>query len=316
MYTAYSKKEGKKTLVSKLLLDDKPLVILPSLAKVIGLNESIIVQQLHYWLLESKHDYDGFHWIYNTYSAWKEQFPFWSDKTIRRTITKLENEGIIITGNYNKLPIDKTKWYRIDYDKLNILTSPCGQNDQSKRSDCPVEEVRLTTPLPEITSEITSEKEEVKEGVASRENPFNFFEENGFGTIGGHISQKISAWCDDLSDELILEAMKIAVERGAKSWSYVEKILINWAEKKIKTVAQANALILAYKEKQSKQAKPRKGFATRREKLPDWFEEPEIKPKPPIPKKNDNDAERKKAEFRETLKKLREGSPTDGDPLR
>lgn len=40
--------------MSKLLLDDEPLVILPKLAAAIGLNEAIILQQLHYWLEKVK----------------------------------------------------------------------------------------------------------------------------------------------------------------------------------------------------------------------------------------------------------------------
>lgn len=40
----------KEVLMSKLLIDDYPIQVLPKLAKVIGLNEAIILQQLHYWL--------------------------------------------------------------------------------------------------------------------------------------------------------------------------------------------------------------------------------------------------------------------------
>jgi DnaD/phage-associated family protein len=236
--------------VSNLLLNDKPLIILPSLAEKVGLNESIVLQQLHYWLNDSNHFHEGHKWIYNTYGSWKEQFPFWSDKTIRRIITKLENQGLIVSGNFNKLGIDKTKWYRIDYEKLQILTSPCGQNDQMEGTNCPIEEVNLTTPLPEITSDI--EKEE--EASVQIADTFNFYEENGFGTIGGYIAEKIGSWCDDMSPSLVLEAMKLAVERGAKSWSYVEQILRDWADKKYTTVQQVRAAVLAFKEKRASPA--------------------------------------------------------------
>jgi DnaD/phage-associated family protein len=293
--------------LSSLLLNDKPLIILPSLAEKIGLNESIVLQQLHYWLNDSNHFRDGFKWIYNTYSSWKEQFPFWSDKTIRRTITKLENDGLIISGNYNKLGIDKTKWYRIDYEKLEILTSPCGQNDQMEGTNCPVEKVNMTTPLPEITSEITTEKkEEEKEAPAVEETPFLFFEKNGFGTIGGYMAEKIGQWCDDLSPVLVLEAMKIAVERGAKIWSYVERILRDWADKKYKTVEEVHAAILAFRENQAKQRdRPQKGYKTnsnRKELLPDWFEEHQQNTNQ---KDNDKDLEAKKQAMLEKLKEFR-----------
>lgn len=148
--------------MSRLLLDDKPLLLLPSLAKVIGVNEAILIQQLHYWLQESQHIHDGYKWIYNTYEDWNEQFPFWSISTIRRIITKLENSKLIITGNFNRKTFDKTKWYRIDYKKLDYLSSaktvtPFVQHEQTVCSDCTDGVVNLDTPIPEITSEITTD---------------------------------------------------------------------------------------------------------------------------------------------------------------
>ncbi|TCJ05067.1 DnaD domain-containing protein [Cytobacillus praedii] len=195
------------------------------------------------------------------------------------------------------------------------------QQETDKRSDMllnqPFDDTSATRGQEE---EKEKEKEEEKEKQQEEqknnsENPFRFFEDNGFGTIGGYIAQKISKWCDDLSEELVLEAMKIAVERGAKNWSYVEKILINWAEKKIQSINQAKALTLAYKEKQAKQGNFRRSFATRTEMLPDWFDEQEDKQQPISPKDNTIEVERKRAELEETLKKLREGSSTDGDSL-
>lgn len=300
--------------MSKLLLDESPIFVLPSLAEKVGLNESIFLQQLHYWLVASKNIEEGHKWVYNTYDGWLEQFPFWSKSTLRRTITSLENQNLIIKGNFNKLKIDKTIWYRIDYEVFESVNSPCVQNEQtvcSKRAD---EEFTLNTPLPEITTESTSDIKEVEEEAATNnENPFNFFEENGFGVIGGYISQKISKWCEDLSDELVLEAMKMAVERGAKSWSYVEKILINWADKNIKTVNQANALKKEFKENRSKGSNRSQGRypPKRTELLPDWFEQ-ENQPEPKTQKKDTEDSAQKQLEFEAMMKKLREGNDKNG----
>lgn len=112
---------------------------MPTLATLIGLNESIILQQIHYWLKhkeKSGQDYiDGHYWVYNTYEQWQEQFPFWSIMTIRRTMTKLENKGLLIAGNYNKAGFDKTKWYTINYNALNCLFSSSVQNEHIVCSD-------------------------------------------------------------------------------------------------------------------------------------------------------------------------------------
>ena len=40
---------------SKLLVDEPPLIVLPSLAVAIGLAEAILLQQIHYWLRQGGH---------------------------------------------------------------------------------------------------------------------------------------------------------------------------------------------------------------------------------------------------------------------
>lgn len=118
-----------------LLIQEPPLQVLPSLAKRIGLNEAIVLQQLHYRSLISTNVKDGHKWIYKTYEEWKEEeFPFWSVDTIKRAIHKLEKEGYVIsTPAYNKMKMDKTKWYRIDYSKCYL---PTGQNAPSEGASC------------------------------------------------------------------------------------------------------------------------------------------------------------------------------------
>ena len=121
--------------MSNLLIDDYPILVLPRLAEKIGLNEAIVLQQMHYWLKTSNHNYDGKRWIYNSYPKWIEQFPFWSESTIKRTITSLEKQELIFVGNYNKAGFDRTKWYSINYDTLDkLVTRASGQNDPTMRS--------------------------------------------------------------------------------------------------------------------------------------------------------------------------------------
>jgi hypothetical protein len=150
-----------------LLFNEPPLVISPTLAMEIGLNEAIILQQLHYWLQKSEHFYEGRRWIYNTYQQWVEQFPFWSEKTIKRTITSLESKGYVITGNFNKAGFDRTKWYSIDYDLLNrpkvLVSRPSGQNDPTSGSNCPdasgQNDPTYTRDYTETTTKTTTKKE-------------------------------------------------------------------------------------------------------------------------------------------------------------
>lgn len=124
--------------MSNLLIDDYPILVLPTLASEIGLNEAIVLQQMHYWLKKSNHNYDGRRWIYNSFPEWQKHFPFWSVMTIKRAVYSLEKQNLLYVGNYNKAKFDKTKWYSINYEKLEGMKRPSYQNDTtsvSKRND-------------------------------------------------------------------------------------------------------------------------------------------------------------------------------------
>jgi len=146
---------------SKLLLDELPLVILPSLAVKVGLNQAIVLQQIHYWLKHyqekaktdakerRRHYHDGRWWVFNTYKGWKDNFPFWSTHTIRRAIDSLREQGLILIGRYNAKAYDKTNWYTIDYDRLSKMDNGATvQNGQ-------MEAAKMDTPIPETTTETT-----------------------------------------------------------------------------------------------------------------------------------------------------------------
>jgi hypothetical protein len=115
-------------MTSRLLIDEPPLQVLPTLATLVGLNEAIVLQQVHYWLGTYRRSQDqtkfrkGRWWVYNSYTEWqKTNFPFWSIDTIKRTISNLEKRGLLLAEVMEKGKLDRRKWYTLDYDKLNEL---------------------------------------------------------------------------------------------------------------------------------------------------------------------------------------------------
>jgi Conserved phage C-terminus (Phg_2220_C). len=133
-----------------LLMPSRPIVINPDLAYSIGLNEAIALQQVNYWLKETTSglERDGVRWIYNTNEQWLEQFPFWSESTLKRTFTRLKNLGVLKVEQLNKSQRDMTNYYTINYEselldevkvtksKSSKCTVPSGQNE-------PMEEVKV-----------------------------------------------------------------------------------------------------------------------------------------------------------------------------
>jgi chorismate mutase len=104
---------------SSLLINEDPLQVCPSLAKAVGLNEAIVLQQLHYWLKRSSNERAGRKWVFNDYDDWSAQFPFWSTRTIQRIFLTLEKLGVVIADQPSGQ--DRRKWYALDYDKLAEL---------------------------------------------------------------------------------------------------------------------------------------------------------------------------------------------------
>lgn len=120
--------------MSSLLLDEHPLVVIPSLAVAVGLNEAIILQQVHYWCQRSTHEHEGRRWTHQTLSQWRDQFPFWSEDTIKRTCKSLRQKGLIEVRKLAADSRNRTNWYSVNYDKL-----PSGQSAPMHRvegADC------------------------------------------------------------------------------------------------------------------------------------------------------------------------------------
>lgn len=131
--------------MNNLLIAEYPLILLPKLAVAIGLNEAIVLQQVHYWTRtfaaanDSKHYHDGHWWVWNSSSGWRTNFPFWSEDTIKRALKVLREpvadsakiigrEPLLIVGNYNSKCYDRTLWYRVDYPAVERLSDKMGDN--------------------------------------------------------------------------------------------------------------------------------------------------------------------------------------------
>lgn len=136
--------------MSRLLINENPLQVLPTLACSIGLNEAIVLQQIHYWLNSSQNFFEEKYWVYNSVAEWQKQFPFWSESTIKRVLLNLEKQQVVYTGNFNSDAWDKTKWYSINYAQLCVVeASALPVTDRLGQID-PIEEVNMTQGLGQV----------------------------------------------------------------------------------------------------------------------------------------------------------------------
>ena len=153
--------------MSNLLISEPPLQVLPSLAVAIGLNEAIFIQQLHYWLQRATTEALGCKWVYNTNGQWKEQFPFWSDNTIRRTIESLREKKLISTVKLNANKHDQTLFYTIAYANLPNAFTQNGQIEVPNMSNSDLPKMGNSS-LSETTTETTTDR--MPKGIIKQKN--------------------------------------------------------------------------------------------------------------------------------------------------
>ncbi len=93
----------------------KTIVFDSDIAAKYGVDEAILIANFAFWIEKNQANgrnfYDGRFWTYNSIDAFTKLFPFWTARQIRRILKSLEDQNVIITGNYNPSTYDRTIWY-------------------------------------------------------------------------------------------------------------------------------------------------------------------------------------------------------------
>lgn len=142
---------------SRLLIDEPPLQLLRSLAVVVGVNEALVLQQMHYLLARSGRVVDGRRWIRNSLPAWQKQFPFWSESTVKRIIAGLQASGyLLVRHDLNEAAVDRTNWYTIAYQKLRDVDAalPSDGNESPSGQSEPMVGVKLTRTISNVEEHV------------------------------------------------------------------------------------------------------------------------------------------------------------------
>ena len=105
------------------------------IATAVGVNGAIMLDNIAFWVKKNKANdrnyFKGKYWTYNSVKAYKEFFPFWSIKTTRTTLEKLEVVGYLIADCFNKDTRDRTKWYTLS-DKSESLYESLATTQKGK----------------------------------------------------------------------------------------------------------------------------------------------------------------------------------------
>jgi hypothetical protein len=122
----------------------------PKIAQEVGIPAAVIFQNIRFWVAKNaafgsvgRHYRDGAWWTYHSIKGMALLFPYLTENQVRRAIDRLVEVGLIEAGNYNKLPFDRTRWFRLCR-PLHLAELPNGRGEDA-------------TPIPDVTSDITTD---------------------------------------------------------------------------------------------------------------------------------------------------------------
>lgn len=172
--------------------------------------------------------------------SWSEKLNV-SEQRLRTFIKKLIEEDMIeMKAKFSKCTVYKVK----NYHKFNHHSNHQANHQQSQLyqgfegDDNHLYNREPTINQPPSNHHLTTKEERNKVNnnnnnyiyykEPEKKNPFQLFEEEGFGTINSVVADKLGDFIDTYGERWTIEAMKIAVIRGVRNLAYVRSILENW----------------------------------------------------------------------------------------
>lgn len=119
-------RESEKSLGHGFLIDD---------AIKYGIEPAIILSRLRHWIRENRANGTGYFkgrtWTYCSTSALVKIYPYMSKDIIYNSLQKLRKAEVILSGNFNSNPHDRTLWYTInDKEDSTQNPAPISPNDE------------------------------------------------------------------------------------------------------------------------------------------------------------------------------------------
>lgn len=82
-----------------------------------GVNAAILLENLGFWIWQNEEKqtdfFDGRYWACKSRRECRELFPYMSERQIKTAFQKLIDDGLVMTGKYNKNAYDRTLWYTL-----------------------------------------------------------------------------------------------------------------------------------------------------------------------------------------------------------
>lgn len=160
-------------------------------------------------------------------------------------------ENINDYSNIKKESLTQLNGVNVNNNSRNVYS-----NEQSKVKESKVKK-----------SKVNNHDEQADDQGTTLQSVILFWQEN-IGMASSYEQENLIHWCEDLNPDLVLEAIKRAIEQGKPRYSYVNGILKNFVKKGIKTIADAKAEQVKYQNSQRSNSRHK---YKREEAQPAWM---------------------------------------------
>lgn len=118
-------------------------------AEEVGVPAAVIFENIAFWIKTNERNgrniHDGKAWMFSSVSSFKETFPYFSEKQIRNSLSKLFVCEFLTVGNYNKTQYDRTRWFALTEKGNSFVRND--EKDLPKRANG---NARKGEPIPDI----------------------------------------------------------------------------------------------------------------------------------------------------------------------
>ncbi len=147
------------------------------IAEKVGVSGAVLVHHFQYWIELNRKGkrnlHDGKYWTYQTMKDIANTFTYWTERQIERLIGKLIKNKVLVKGNYNKTPFDRTVWYAFyDEEETVKCISPNGEMEETKGGNGKIQTGKcINNDTDTITNDKTDKEKQTKEKQSKGNTP-------------------------------------------------------------------------------------------------------------------------------------------------
>ncbi|ARI75659.1 DnaD domain-containing protein [Halobacillus mangrovi] len=194
---------------------------------------------------------------YNNKARWKKEFSVpasaillksgLTESSFKRARQELKEKGYI---KHRSIHRNHAPFYQMN-SLVDVQTNRQVDQDPGHQTDQQVNWQTIESKAPQTVALFKPNQIKEKEtvGVVDTLNAHTFYEQN-LGMLNPLIAEKITEWCEDLSEDIVIESMKIALMHNKPFFQYCEGVLKRWKNQNVRSIQDVNALEVQNRKKQ------------------------------------------------------------------